>query len=398
MANRTVAIYESTTEGGKQGWLAVEIPEKKPDGSLYMKDNRFGNFHIRWYQGVDAKGRPKQHWKKVPATANSLPKLTQAITAKEAKEWELQHPERVKPDTTTGPGQISISAATFQYLENFAGSKLTIKGHRHALEEFTSWVSCQNVGDITRAMLLRWKDHLVRNGNDELTAVWKLIRINKFYKTILKLPHGAGLIKTTEFKSVLQKKPRIQVYKPEELQQFFAACDERQFVLFQLYYKCGLRNKELAHLEWDDVDLVRRVVEIRSKKAMKNGDEKKQWSPKHGSEGEVALPQDVVPLLEKLKEKARCNLLFPTRSGRVNIKLLDQCKLVATRAGLDPSKWKIKSLRSTYATSRLRSGYDIATVREQLRHKDSKSVEHYIDFLKNEDLIKTGAVDKGWDA
>ena len=39
-----------------------------------------------------------------------------------------------------------------------------------------------------------------------------------------------------------------------------------------------------------------------------------------------------------------------------------------------------------------------AAVREQLRHKDSKSVEHYIDFLKNEDLIKTGAVDKGWDA
>ena len=55
------------------------------------------------------------------------------------------------------------------------------------------------------------------------------------------------------------------------------------------FHKCGLRNKELAHLEWPDIDLVRREVDVRRKK-LQNGDEKKTWAPKNGSEGKIALP------------------------------------------------------------------------------------------------------------
>jgi integrase len=63
-------------------------------------------------------------------------------------------------------------------------------------------------------------------------------------------------------------------------------------------------------------------------------------------------------------------------------------------AGADP-----KSFRSTYATNRLRNAkYDLATIREQLRHRDSKSIEHYLDHIKNEELIASGKVDSGWDA
>lgn len=90
-------------------------------------------------------------------------------------------------------------------------------------------------------------------------------------------------------------------------------------------------------------------------------------------------------------------MIFPTQNGRVNIKLLDQCKLVAKREGLDESRCKIKSFRATFATNRLRSGYDLGTVREQLRHRDLKSIEHYIDYVKNEQLIESGRADSGWD-
>ena len=56
-------------------------------------------------------------------------------------------------------------------------------------------------------------------------------------------------------------------------------------------------------------------------------------------------------------------------------------------------------LPATYATSRLRTRqYDLATLREQMRHKDQQSIEHYIDYLKNEELIASGKVDTGWDA
>jgi integrase len=399
MANRAVSVYESVKKGNQSRWVPVEIPPRRPNGSLYLKHNRHGDFYIRWYQGVDAKGRPRQRWKQVKGVKSlgKLPNLEHAIAAAEAKAWELQHPERVKEETPAD-GRLSLSAAIYGYLDEMSNNAKTVKEHRHALSEFATWTAANYVDEITRAQLLKWKDHLVKKGNDELTAVWKVIRVNKFYKTVMKLPHGSGLVKTTEFKAVLNRKPKIEVYSAEELKKFFAACDERQFVLFQLYYKCGLRNKELAHLEWADIDLTRREVIIRQKR-VQDGDTKKVWGPKHGSEGKVAIPAELIPRLEKLKQGSKHSLVFPTREGRVNIKLLDQCKLVAKRAGLDESKWKIKSFRSTFATNRLRNGqYDLATIREQLRHRDQKSIESYLDYLRNEQLIQTGKVDTGWDA
>lgn len=387
MPNRAVSIYERIKKNGKNSWLRVEIPQRKPTtGGLYLKDDKRGDFYISWYEGA------RKRFKKV-----KFPRLSSAIAALEGKAWELVHPERVK-DEIPDDERLTIAGGVYRYLEQMAGSNFTIKEHRHALEEFQRWTSTTFVENITRAELLRFKDYLQRTRkNDELTAVWKIIRINKFYKWAMRKPSGEGLVKTTEFKSVLNRKPKIEVYTKEELEKFFAACDSIQFVLFQLYYKCGLRNKELAHLEWTDIDLQRREINIRRKR-LQNGDEKKAWAPKHGSEGVIVFPASLVPLLEDLKKNAKCNLVFPTRNKRVNIKLLDQCKLVARRAGLPESKWKIKSFRATFATNRIRDGkYDLATVREQLRHRDLKSIEHYLDYVKNEELIASGKVDFGWD-
>ena len=389
MPNRAVSIYEVVKQNGTRSWRAVEIPAReKPLGKgLYQKDNRHGKFYISWYEGT------RKRFKKVKGDLLSL-----AISAVEAKTWELVHPERVKEDIPDDE-RLTLAGGVYRYLEQMAGNNnLTVKEHRHALEEFQKWSTSTFVEQVTRAELLRFKDYLQRTRkNDELTAVWKIVRVNKFYKWAMKKGPGEGLVKTTEFKSVLKRKPKIEVYSKEELEKFFAACNPVQFVLFQLYYKCGLRNKELAHLEWTDIDIKRREVDIRRKR-LQNGDEKKTWAPKHGSEGVVVFPALLVPLLEDLKKNAKCNLVFPTRNGRVNIKLLDQCKLVARRAGLSESKWKIKSFRATFATNRIRNGkYDLATVREQLRHRDLKSIEHYLDYVKNEELIASGKVDSGWD-
>ena len=387
MPNRAVSIYAVVKQNGMRSWRAVEIParQKPLGGGLYLKDDQRGDFYISWYEGR------RKRFKKVKGNF-----LSSAISAAEAKTWELVHPERVKEEVPDDE-RLTIAGGVYRYLEQMAGSNLTIKEHRHALEEFHRWTSGTFVEQITRAELLRFKDYLQRTRkNDELTAVWKLIRVNKFYKWAMKKGPGEGLIKTTEFKSVLNRKPKIEVYSKEDLEKFFAACNQVQFVLFQLYYKCGLRNKELAHLEWADIDLQRREIDIRRKR-LQDGDEKKAWAPKHGSEGVIVFPASLVPLLEDLKKKGTCNLVFPTRNRRVNIKLLDQCKLVAGRAGLDEAKCKIKSFRATFATNRLRSGYDLATVREQLRHRDLKSIEHYLDYVKNEELIATGKVDSGWD-
>src|SRR5271157_1472638 len=140
MANRAVRVYESVKTGDKPRWVPVEIPTRRPGGSLYLKQNRHGDFYIRWYQGVDANGRPRQRWKQVKGVKSlgKLPNLEHAIAAAEAKAWELQHPERVKEETPVN-GRLSLSAAIYSYLDEMSNNTKTVKEHRHSLSEFEAW-------------------------------------------------------------------------------------------------------------------------------------------------------------------------------------------------------------------------------------------------------------------
>jgi hypothetical protein len=190
MPNRAVSIYERVNGNKNPTWRPVEIPDRqKPlGGGLYAKDDRHGDFYISWYSDErDSKGRPKKRFKKVKGGRLGL-----AIAAAEAKSWELLHPERVKEEVPDDE-RLTIAGGVYRYLEQMAGSNLTIKEHRHALEEFQRWTSSIFVEQITRADLLRFKDYLQRTRkNDELTAVWKIIRVNKFYKWAMKKAPGEG--------------------------------------------------------------------------------------------------------------------------------------------------------------------------------------------------------------
>jgi site-specific recombinase XerD len=93
--------------------------------------------------------------------------------------------------------RLTIGGGVYRYLEQMAADARTISGHRHSLEEFQKWSGTTYVENITRAELLRFKDWLQKTRkNDELTAVWKIIRVNKFYKWALGKEPGEGLVKT----------------------------------------------------------------------------------------------------------------------------------------------------------------------------------------------------------
>ncbi len=152
MPNRAVSIYERVKGHTKQTWRPVEIParQKPLGGGLYLKDNRRGDFYISWYEGR------RERFKKVKGGLLNL-----AISAAEAKTWELVHPDRVKEEVPDDE-RLTIAGGVYRYLEQMAGSNLTIKEHRHALEEFQRWTSSTFVEQITRAELLRFKDYLQR--------------------------------------------------------------------------------------------------------------------------------------------------------------------------------------------------------------------------------------------
>jgi hypothetical protein len=56
VANKTVKIYERVKVHGKWTDRSVEIPDLKPDGTMYLKDNREGNFAFRGTTGKARSG------------------------------------------------------------------------------------------------------------------------------------------------------------------------------------------------------------------------------------------------------------------------------------------------------------------------------------------------------
>ena len=58
--------------------------------------------------------------------------------------------------------------------------------------------------------------------------------------------------------------------------------------------------------------------------------------------------------------------------------MLDHCKSVATRAKLDPTKFDLKTFRSTYATGMLRRGFDVRTVQHWMGHKSLETTMRYL--------------------
>jgi integrase len=394
MANLRVSIIEKVKQAdGTWTNVTVKIPKSKPGSKgLYLKDRRDGKFYLLWREGKRKVYHPVEG------------SLSEAIRAKEQKEKYLASIAaglKVE-DPTEGTMRLTVAQGIDGFLETLTGRGNTVASYTQNLRQFEDWNSRHRnrktyLDQIDRQHILAFRKWLESEVcNDPYTAVWKCIRLNKCIKVMLDLPAGKGPVTKGDFAEVLNRKPTVTIYAKDERDKFLACCIGVSFLLWSLFLTCGLRLKELSHLEWTDIDWTAQVVRVRRKK-VQDGEEIVEFTPKKWSVRDVAIPDDLFALLKTHKETTKSHLVFPTRTGRVNTKLWDACKRIARCAGLDASKFMPKNFRSTYATNRLRNGYTLTDVRDQLGHRDMLSVEHYAQALKAEELVRSGAASAGWD-
>jgi integrase/recombinase XerD len=73
--------------------------------------------------------------------------------------------------------------------------------------------------------------------------------------------------------------------------------------------------------------------------------------------------------------------VFPTRNGTPcthRTQLLELCKAIANRAGLNEGDFWLHKFRATFATKHLQDGVDLRTVQMWLGHKDLESTMRYL--------------------
>jgi integrase len=249
---------------------------------------------------------------------------------------------------------------------------------RNVTEEFIKLTRKTYLDEITRNDVLRFHAALRKRGCEDRTVSNKHARLKSWLIF-------AGIDRT-----ILPPAPKYEeklptIYTSDEISSITGAADSYMNLAIGLALKCGLRDQEITFLEWADIDEAAQVVQVRGK-------DKYRFKVKDSEQREVPIPDDLLTDLKAWKEKQGSKgLVLPTKSGRPNDKLLRTLKRLAKSAKLNcgrcdgckgPARecqdWTLHKFRRTYATTLLRSGFDLRTVQSYMGHADLASTMRYL--------------------
>jgi len=142
----------------------------------------------------------------------------------------------------------------------------------------------------------------------------------------------------------------------------------------------GLREGEIINLDWDDIDIEKRMVHIRCKS---------DWIPKSSGkkirERDIAISEVLADYLREYKKIGNFNdnRVFhnikgkPLKPGlrKVFMKLTEKCGF--------PEVTQFHVLRHTYTTQLIKACKDLSVVQQQLGHADIRTTMRYSDVTED---------------
>jgi integrase/recombinase XerC len=151
-----------------------------------------------------------------------------------------------------------------------------------------------------------------------------------------------------------------------------ASFAERDRLMLELLYGCGIRNSELIAINVEDVRLSAEALLVRGK------GKKERYVP-FGESVNVAL-RTYLPARQQLLAAKRRNtpaLLINLRGGRLTTRSVGRIvKRIAVSKGLSPDVHP-HTLRHAFGTHLLEEGADLRAIQEMLGHERLSTTQRY---------------------
>ncbi|MGA9564269.1 MAG: tyrosine recombinase XerC [Candidatus Korobacteraceae bacterium] len=282
--------------------------------------------------------------------------------------------------TKAGATVVQKAVAKFvRSLQERNASPHTIKAYTTDLAQFAEYVGPQGWRDIDHVLIRGYLSSLYERGLSKTSVARALAALRSLYRWLAQEgvveQNPARLVATPKLPKKLPRVPTIEELNtvldsqmPES-----SAFPERDLVILELLYGCGIRNSELIGINTDDIRWSNEVVLVRGK------GRKERYVPFGDSAAEavrVYLPlrQKTLAETKRTTEKA---LLVNLRGTRLTTRSVGRIvKQIAVANGLSPDVHP-HTLRHAFGTHMLEEGADLRAIQEMLGHERLSTTQRY---------------------
>ncbi len=277
--------------------------------------------------------------------------------------------------------QTVVARAVTDFLRHLGernASPHTIKAYRQDLALFAAYAGARGWKQIDHIAVRGFLSQLYDNGLSKPSVARALAAVRSLYRWLaregLVEQNPAKLVATPKLPKKLPRVPTIEEMNfvidgdmPE-----VAAFPERDRLMLELLYGCGIRNSELTGINVDDIRLSAEAILIRGK------GKKERYVPFGGSvkDALAAYMPERQKLLEDTRKRSLA-LLINRRGGRLTTRSVGRIiKKIAVAKGLSPDVHP-HTLRHAFGTHMLEEGADLRAIQELLGHERLATTQRY---------------------
>jgi integrase/recombinase XerC len=284
--------------------------------------------------------------------------------------------------------RTQVQRAVDQYLRvlrQLNASPHTLKAYAGDLDSFAAFVGPRDWKKIDHITIRGFLSHLYERGLSKTSVARALAAVRSLYRWLAQEgvveQNPAKLVSTPKLPKKLPRVPTIEEMNSvlDGAMPEVAAFPERDQLLLELLYGCGVRNSELTGIDLDDIRLSAEAILVRGK------GKKERYVPFGGTA--VAALAAYLPARQKVLADARQGLaahkndaralLINRRGGRLTTRSVGRIvKKIAVAKGLSPDVHP-HTLRHAFGTHMLEEGADLRAIQEMLGHERLSTTQRY---------------------
>lgn len=280
------------------------------------------------------------------------------------------------------PAPTAVAQALADFLRALAqrnASVHTIKAYRTDLEEFVLFAGPEEIKTLDHLLIRAFLSQLYERGLSKASVARALSSLRSFFKWMgrehMIETNPALLVAAPKLPKKLPRVPTMEEMNsvldasmPEE-----AAFAERDRLILELLYGCGIRNSELTGIDMEHVHKNQGIILVRGKG-------KKERNVPFGDAVQVALKAYLprrAAVLEQHLHTAETALLVNLRGSRLTTRSVGRIvKAIAVAGGL-PREVHPHTLRHAFGTHMLEEGADLRAIQELLGHERLSTTQRY---------------------